>query len=85
MVSPVSPARILEEVGAKVSELLASSPARDMEKNLKALLGSAFTKLDLVSREEFEVQRELLQRTRAQLEALEAKLAAQETPPASEN
>lgn len=85
MVSPVSPARILEEVGSKVSELLASSPARDVEKNLKALLGSAFTKLDLVSREEFEVQRELLQRTRERLEALEAKLAAQETPPASED
>ncbi len=85
MVSPVSPARILEEVGSKVSELLASSPARDVEKNLKALLGSAFTKLDLVSREEFEVQRELLQRTRERLEALEARFAAQDAPPTSED
>jgi len=75
MVSPVSPARIFEEVGNKVSELLASGPAKDVEKNVKALLASGFSKLDLVSREEFEVQRELLIRTREKLDALEARVA----------
>lgn len=75
MVSPVSPAKILEEVGNKVSELIASTPAKDLEKNVKAMLASALTKLDLVSREEFEVQRELLNRSRERLEALEARLA----------
>ena len=82
MISPVSPAKILEEVGGKISDLLASTPARDMEKNLKALLASAFSKLDLVSREEFEIQRELLRRTMERVEALEARLPAQDTPQA---
>nr|WP_026258679.1 accessory factor UbiK family protein [Uliginosibacterium gangwonense] len=78
MVSPVSPAKIFEELGNKVSELLATTPAKDMEKNIKAMLSGAFAKLDLVSREEFEVQRELLARTRERLEALEKKLAEAE-------
>lgn len=75
MVSPVSPAKIFEEVGNKLSELLASGPAKDVEKNIKALLASAFAKLDLVGREEFEVQRELLLRSREKLDALEARVA----------
>lgn len=78
MVSPVSPTRIFEDLGQKVSELMASGPAKDVEKNVKALLASAFTKLDLVSREEFEVQRELLVRSREKLDALEARVAALE-------
>ncbi len=64
-----------EEISAKISELLANSPAQDIEKNLRAFLSSAFAKLDLVTREEFDVQREVLSRTRAKLEALEARLA----------
>lgn len=75
MVSPVSPAKIFEELGNKVSELMASGPAKDMEKNVKALLGSAFAKLDLVSREEFDIQRELLIKTREKLDALEARVS----------
>ncbi len=46
--------RFLDEIGSKLSELAANSPARDIEKNVKAMLGSAFGKLDLVTREEFE-------------------------------
>ena len=53
---------------------LARSPAADLEKNLRVLLQSAFARLDLVSREEFDVQREVLARTRAKLAELEAKL-----------
>jgi BMFP domain-containing protein YqiC len=47
----------------------------DMEKNIHALLQSAFSKLDLVSREEFEVQKALLAKTRARLEELENRVA----------
>jgi len=67
--------RLLEEIDRKVKEILARTPAADVEKNLRALLQSAFGRLDLVTREEFDVQREVLARTRAKLAALEAKLA----------
>jgi hypothetical protein len=50
---------------------LRSGPAADLERNLKALLGQAFQRLELVTREEFELQRELLARTREKLDALE--------------
>jgi hypothetical protein len=66
--------RFIEELDRKMKEILARSPAADLEKNLRALLASAFSRLDLVTREEFDVQREVLARTRAKLEALEAKL-----------
>ncbi|MBI4754835.1 MAG: accessory factor UbiK family protein [Betaproteobacteria bacterium] len=67
--------RILDDLSARLSELLATSPARDIEKNARALMGSVFSRLDLVTREEFDVQSELLARTRARLEALEARVA----------
>jgi ubiquinone biosynthesis accessory factor UbiK len=75
--------KILEDIGAKLSELAATSPARDLEKNVKAMLGSAFTKLDLVTREEFEVQREVLTHTRARLTELERRVAELEARLAS--
>lgn len=65
----------LNEVSGKLSKLVANSPLQDIEKNVKAALGTAFTKLDLLTREEFDVQREVLARTRAKLEALEARIA----------
>ncbi len=67
--------RLLEEMDRKMKEILARSPAADIEKNLRVLLQSAFSRLDLVTREEFDVQREVLARTRAKLAELEAKLA----------
>ncbi|MEW5708653.1 MAG: accessory factor UbiK family protein [Pseudomonadota bacterium] len=69
---------LLDEIGSRVSEVLAASPAKDLEKNLKALLASVFARLDLVTREEFDVQREVLARTREKLEALERRVAALE-------
>ncbi|HMV05494.1 MAG TPA: accessory factor UbiK family protein, partial [Accumulibacter sp.] len=48
--------RIIEQLGARLSSLLANSPAADVEKNARALLASFFSRLDLVSREEFDVQ-----------------------------
>lgn len=73
-----SPPRILDEIGAKLSELAASSPAKDIEKNVKAVLGSAFNRLDLVTREEFDVQREMLAHARHKLIELEERVAALE-------
>ena len=67
--------KLLNDISGKLSALLANSPLQDIEKNVKAVLGTAFTKLDLVTREEFDVQREVLARTRAKLEALEARIA----------
>jgi BMFP domain-containing protein YqiC len=70
--------RFIDELGAKLSELAAHSPAKDIEKNVKALLGSAFGKLDLVTREEFDVQREVLVHARQKLFELEERVAALE-------
>ncbi len=77
-----------QELSAKISELIAASPARDVEKNIRALLSSAFTKLDLVTREEFDVQREVLSRARQKLAELEERIARLESgtsgePPSS--
>ena len=62
-------------MSARMAELLAASPARDLEKNLRALVSGALGRLDLVSREEFDVQAKLLARAREQLAALEARVA----------
>ncbi len=70
--------KFLDDLGVRIRELIAGSPARDIEKNIRALLSSTFARLDLVTREEFDVQREVLARTREKLEQLEAKLAALE-------
>ena len=75
--------KILDDIGSKVSELLASSPAKDIEKNARALLASGFSKLDLVTREEFEIQREVLARTREKLADLETRVAHLEAELAS--
>ncbi len=63
----------------KLGELLKQSPAKDIEQNLKAGLTSMLGKLDMVSREEFDVQRCVLLRTREKIEQLESKLAALES------
>lgn len=67
--------RLFEELSGRISALLAQSPAKDFEKNLRALLSSFFAKLDLVTREEFDVQARLLTRSREQINALEARVA----------
>ncbi len=70
--------KIFEDFGARMSALLANSPAADLEKNAKALLGGFFDKLDLVTREEFDVQAQVLARTRQKLKELEARVEALE-------
>ena len=71
--------KFLDEAASKLSELAASGPARDFEKNARALLAQGFAKLDLVTREEFDVQAELLARAQAKLAALEARVAELES------
>jgi BMFP domain-containing protein YqiC len=70
--------RLLDEINDKLRAVMAQSPAADVERNLRAMLGATLTRLDLVSREEFDVQREVLARTRARLAELEKQVAALE-------
>src|SRR5690348_8819216 len=71
--------KILDEVVTKVNELLAQSAVKDVEKNLRVMLAGIFTRMDVVTREEFEVQQEVLKRTREKLAELETKVAALES------
>lgn len=71
-------AKFIEEISSRLSAAANSSPAKDLEKNMRALLAQGFAKLDLVTREEFDVQQAVLLKTRAKLEALEAQVAALE-------
>ena len=73
--------KFFEDLGARLNAIIAASPAADIEKNARALLASGFAKLDLVSREEFDIQSQVLQRTREKLKALEARLDRLESPP----
>lgn len=79
--------KLLDDMSSRLSALMAGTPAADVEKNLRAGLAGLFAKLDLVTREEFDVQREVLARTRSRLDALEARVAALEAgaakPPAA--
>jgi BMFP domain-containing protein YqiC len=68
-------AHILEDLQQRIAALLSSTPAADIQKNLKALLMQQFARLELVTQEEFELQRQVLARTREKLEALEARVA----------
>ena len=66
--------RMLDELGERLGEAVKASPAQDLEKNLRALLGAFFDRFDVVLREDFDVQRRLLERAQAKLAALEARL-----------
>src|SRR5690349_20592058 len=59
----------------KLLELFRASPAADLERNVKSLMGQTFNKLELVTRSEFEIQVELLRRLRERVEVLEKRLA----------
>lgn len=71
--------RFFDELNERVSEAFRTSPVQDVEKNLKALLASGFARLDLVLREDFEVQQKLLERAQAKLAELEARVAELES------
>ncbi|HUJ87934.1 MAG TPA: accessory factor UbiK family protein [Burkholderiales bacterium] len=78
--------RVLEELGDRVTQAMRESPAQDLKKNLRALLLAFFDRFDLVAREDFEVQKRLLERAQAKLETLEARVSELESgarPPAT--
>lgn len=64
-----------DDLSAKLKDAVNSSPAKDIEKNMRALLMQGFAKLNLVTHEELEVQAQVLARTRELLVALEARVA----------
>jgi ubiquinone biosynthesis accessory factor UbiK len=70
--------KTVDEIGDRLRQVFEASPAKDLEKNVRAVLTSMFSRLDLVTREEFDVQREVLLRTRERLAELEQKIAAME-------
>jgi BMFP domain-containing protein YqiC len=69
----------LQDVQQRIAELFRSSPAADLERNVKAMLAQTFQRMDLVTREEFEIQLETVARLRQRVEALEARVAAART------
>jgi len=69
----------VQEISDKIRELIKNSPIEDIEENINALLKSMFTKMDLITREEFDVQTAVLKKTRLKLETLEKKLDQLET------
>lgn len=74
----IKPNEMFEEFQKNVQELMAKSPAADIEKNVKAFMAQGFAKMDLVTREEFDVQRALVDSLRQRVEALEVAVKALE-------
>jgi BMFP domain-containing protein YqiC len=72
------------DLQGKINQAIDSSPAKDIEKNVKAMMTQGFSKLDLVTREEFDIQNQVLAKTRAKLEALELRVAQLEESLASQ-
>ena len=70
--------KLLNEIGARIKDVMARTPVADIERNMRATLAAGFARLDLVTREEFDVQAAVLTRTREKLAALELRLAALE-------
>ena len=75
----------LDDIAARISRAIENSPAKDIEKNVKAMLSSGLARLDVVPRAEFDLQTEVLRKTREKLEALEKRVAEFEArfPPPS--
>jgi len=73
--------KFLDEASARLNQIFAAGPVADIEKNIKATLGGLFSRLDLVTREEFEIQKEVLARTREKLVQLESRLAELDKKP----
>lgn len=71
--------KALDDLAHKIRQAIGNSPAGDVEKNIKAMLQGGLQRLDLVPREEFEIQAQVLQRTREKLEVLEARVAELES------
>ncbi|HET6801175.1 MAG: accessory factor UbiK family protein [Betaproteobacteria bacterium] len=77
-------AKSLDELAARIGKAFEGSPAKDLEKNIKAMLQSGLARLDLVTRQEFDIQADVLRKTREKVERLETRVAELEArmPPA---
>ncbi len=79
--------KTLDDLAARIGKAIEASPAKDIEKNVKAMLQSGLLRLDLVTRAEFDTQAQVLQKTREKLERMEARVAELEkrfpAPPAT--
>lgn len=71
--------KFIDELNARIVTFLQQTPMGDVQKNLKAMLSSSLAQLDLVTREEFDIQAEVLRRTREKLDALQARVTALES------
>jgi BMFP domain-containing protein YqiC len=71
----MKPSDLFNDFQNKVSEALKNSPAKDIEKNVRSMMTQGFSRLDLVTQEEFAVQSQVLARMRTRLEELEARVA----------
>lgn len=71
----LTPPKFVEDLGARLAQIASSGPVADLENNARAMLAGALERLDMVSREEFDVQKEVLRRTRERLEELERRVA----------
>jgi len=67
--------RLVEELNDRIAQALRDSPAADLNKNLRALFASWLDRFDIVTREDFDVQKKLLERSQAKLGELEARIA----------
>ena len=67
--------KTIQEISQKIKNIVSDSPIGDIEENINALLKGMFTKMDLITREEFDVQTGVLKKTREKLEAIEKKLS----------
>jgi BMFP domain-containing protein YqiC len=68
----------LNDLQDKINQAIENSPAKDIERNVKAMMTQGFSKLDLVTREEFDIQAQVLAKTRAKLDALELRIIEME-------
>lgn len=71
--------KLLTELSARLAAIAAANPAKDLEKNFRGMLASAFARMDLVTREEYDVQVQVLAQAREKMAQLEARLAELET------
>ena len=75
----MDPKQFIDQIQNQITQLLQTTPAKDLEKNVRALLTQGLAKLDMVPREEFEAQALQLARIRERLDVLEKRVAELET------
>ncbi|HRO59590.1 MAG TPA: accessory factor UbiK family protein [Burkholderiaceae bacterium] len=76
-----TPQALIADLQSRLSELLRNSPAGDLERNLRAVVGQTFQRLDLVTRDEFDAQLERMARLQERVAELEKALEDRNKPP----